>query len=87
MSQVADFYVIPDSAVADIRQAALPKKTGWLSRPKDAFWETLWMHAGRSRMDYGWSGYGFVVLFEYLREKKNFDIAAPGGIRSRGISL
>lgn len=77
MSQIAGLYVVPDSAVADIRKAALPRKAAWFNKPTDTFWQTLWTHAGHNRLrEYGWSGYAFVVLFEYLRDRKHFDIAA-----------
>jgi len=76
MSQIAGLYVVPDSAIDAIRKAALPQKAGWFSKPEDTFWQTLWMHAGPDRLEFGWSGYAFVVLFEYLRDRTLFDVEA-----------
>lgn len=74
MSQIAGFYAVPDSAVAQIRNAALPQKAGWFGKTTDTFWQTLWSHAGRDRLNFEGSGYAFVVLFEYLRDRKLLDV-------------
>src|SRR5882757_8759023 len=84
MSQIAGLYVIPDFAVASIREAVLPRKAGWFSKPEDTFRQTLSMHAGQDRLEFGWSGYAFVVLFEYLRDRKLFDI---GGCENAELAL
>lgn len=72
MSQIADFHLVPVTAVAEVKVAATPKKGGWFSKPKDVFYETL-AARGRSLLNFEWSGYVFVVLLEYLEEKHGLD--------------
>ncbi|MBV9269602.1 MAG: hypothetical protein JO165_00805 [Candidatus Eremiobacteraeota bacterium] len=76
MSQVVDFYVVPDSSIAAIQKAAVPQKTRWYRAPEDTFWQTLWGSAGQGELNFDWGGYAFVVLIEYLRERGDFDVDA-----------
>jgi hypothetical protein len=77
MSQIAEFYVVPDAAIAEIERAAVPQKTKWYRPPEDTFWPTLWARAGNGVLNFEWSGYAFVVLIEYLREgRSDFGVEA-----------
>jgi hypothetical protein len=73
MSQIATLHVIPESFAAGLRAAAEPRKTGWFGRAKDRFWETLTATAP-DVMNFEWSGYAVIMLFEFLREQGGFDL-------------
>jgi len=32
MSQIAGFYVMPESAIPDLRKSAVPQKAGWFGQ-------------------------------------------------------
>ena len=72
MSQIATLRVIPVAAVEAIRAAVEPQEMGWLGRPKDAFWDTVGKIAP-DILNLYWSGYAVAVLFEFLRERRDFD--------------
>jgi hypothetical protein len=55
MSAIASFVLVPKSALAELRDAAVPK-SNWLGKPKDTYLAVL-RGAGRETARYGWSGY------------------------------
>jgi hypothetical protein len=53
MSQIANFYVVPDSAIAEVQNAAAPRKLKWYRAREDLFWQTLRASAGHDRLNPG----------------------------------
>jgi hypothetical protein len=78
MSQIATLQVIPDSSIESIRAAVAPQKAGWFGRTKDVFWETLHKLAP-DVLNLDSSGYTIIVLLEFLREQRGFDLATVEG--------
>src|SRR4051812_45630286 len=74
MSQIATLQVIPESCVAAVRAAVEPVKAGWFGKRRDAFWDTLHKIAPDA-LNLDGSGYAMIVLFEFLREKRELDFA------------
>jgi hypothetical protein len=67
MSAIALFIQVPVSAIAGLREAAVPRRK-WYGAPKDTYWEYLREHGHRTA-EFGWSGYVYNALLPYLEEK------------------
>lgn len=73
MSAIASFELLPKSMIEPLKQAAVPVKRGWFSKPKDGFHDFLKTHA-REIVDYKWSGFSFTALIEFLAERRGIDL-------------
>ena len=67
MSAIASFIQIPTSALAGIREAAVPKR-GLFGGAKDTFHDVLRKN-GREAARYEWSGNVLATLLPYLEEQ------------------
>jgi len=75
MSAIADFVLIPISAVSDLRAAAALKNAGRFGKPVDAFAEFMQKY-GSEAATYHWSGWVMSTLLTYLSEKHAIDLIA-----------
>lgn len=74
MSQLAEFQIIPESAVPTLRAAAGAGKARWFSTPTNTFWDAL-ERLSPNVLNLDWSGYTLFVLLNFLRERKGFDFS------------
>jgi hypothetical protein len=72
MSAIASFTKLPKSALAGVREAAVPKKR-FFGGLRDTYEEYLQRH-GREVAEYRWSGFVLATLLPYLQEKHQIDL-------------
>lgn len=67
MSAIADFILVGQNHLKELREAAVPRK-GWFGKTKDRYFDVLGSR-GTKLTAYDWSGYFFATLLPYLDEK------------------
>ena len=68
MSAIASFILLPKSALPDLREAAVPKKS-FFGGVKDRFHDFL-RARGREATIYDWSGYVIATVLPYLKKRQ-----------------
>lgn len=68
MSAIASFVLLPTSALSELREVAVPKKS-FFGGAKDRFHDFL-RTRGREAASYDWSGYVIATVLPYLVERQ-----------------
>src|SRR5574337_939720 len=82
MSLIASFYLLPESAIPKLNEAARQpvwsETKRWLffivsNRQHNPYWEFVFMQ-GKALEEYHWSGRAFLALCEMLEERKGISV-------------
>jgi hypothetical protein len=73
MSAIASFIRIPKTAIEGLRLAAPPPKRKLFETARSTYWDYLRQN-GEKVAEYGWSGWVFGPLLEYLKEREQIDL-------------